>query len=361
MTENSTSTAVARRDEGPGGLITKYRDDFAMVLPAHVKPDHWVRLSQGLLRRDEKLRQVATRNPGSFLAALLDCARLGLEPGDTYHLVPFGNEIQGIPDWTGLVELIYRAGAVSSVKAECVYANDTFRYVPGEMDRPVHEPDWFGDRGEFLGAYAYAVMNDGGTSQVVLYSRAQIEEVRSVSRSSRLPSSPWTKWYDRMALKTVVRRLSKLVPSSAEYRETVLRSEAALESVSEPLRITLPPQGVAQEDFDPNVDEGPEPDLVDDDDVVDAVIVDDDDGAEAPRPRPVPSDPADDPDGGITEGQAKALAAIFRAGKVLGPARFDEIERAIGVRVTSLDQLTSDQAGDAIAALQDDAPTGDAA
>lgn len=232
MTE-TVSTAVERRDDGAGALITKYRADFATVLPSHLPADQWVRLTAGVLRRNPQLARVAQHNPGSFLAAALNAARLGLVIGDTYHLIPFGNEIVGIADYTGLIELVYRAGAVASVKCEVVYSNDVFEYEPGVMDRPIHRPDWFGDRGQMLGAYAYAVLKDGSTSQVVVRSAREIAQVQAVSRSSKAKDSPWTVWPDRMWRKTVLRELTKFVPSSAEYRQEAARADAAAAQVAE--------------------------------------------------------------------------------------------------------------------------------
>jgi recombination protein RecT len=273
---NPTSQALATRDNGPESMIEQYRGSFAMVLPSHVKPDAWVRLSQGLLRRNKSLASAAKANPGSFLSALLDCARLGLEPGDTYHLVPFGNEVTGIVDWTGEVELIYRAGAVSSVKAEIVYANDVFVWEPGVMDRPKHtppvdpatgNPNWFtADRGDMVGVYAYAVMKDGSTSRVVVYDRKQINRLKALAKGTTRKDSPWSLWEDRMWLKSSVKALAKWVPSSAEYREQVLRQEAAAQDVAGQMHVTLPTA-----DYGPDI---PEP-LPSDDDVVDAEILPD--------------------------------------------------------------------------------------
>lgn len=223
--------AVAHRDNGPGALIERYKNDFRSVLPTHVKPDQWVRLSQGLLRRNQQLAKVAARNPGALLAALLDCARLGLEPGDTYHLVPFGDDIVGIPDYTGEIELIYRAGAVSSVKAEIVYSGDRFDYDPS-MDRPDHKVDWFTDRGDMIGVYAYAVMKDGSTSRVVVMNKTQVEQVKAVSKAAKAADSPWQKWPDRMWLKTAVKQLAKWVPASAEYMREHLRASAEADAAA---------------------------------------------------------------------------------------------------------------------------------
>lgn len=242
MTE-TVGTAVARQDNGPGALITRYSNDFATVLPSHVKPETWVRIAQGVLRRDPKLANVATRNPGSFMAALLDCARLGLEPGtEQYYLVPYGNEVQGIVGYQGEIELIYRAGAVSSIKAEIVYSADRFTYRP-DMERPDHQPDWFGDRGEMVGVYAYAVMRDGATSRVVLMGKSEIEKHRAMAKGWENAGSPWQKWTGSMWLKTAVHELAKWVPTSAEYRREQLR--AAVEAGN--LRTVPSPRPTSEE------------------------------------------------------------------------------------------------------------------
>lgn len=224
MTE-TTSTAVAKRDEGAGAMIEQYRSDFATVLPSHVRPDTWVRLAQGALRRDKNLARVAQGNPASLMQALLEAARLGHEPGSPeFYLVPFGNEVQGIEGYRGIVERIYRAGAVSTVKAEVVYEHDQFEWSPTTMDKPVHEFDPFADRGKIRGAYAYCAMRDGTTSRVVVINQTYIDKVKKESRGSNSNSSPWQKWPEAMILKTVVRRLEAWVPTSNEYLKEQLRA-----------------------------------------------------------------------------------------------------------------------------------------
>lgn len=231
MTTTTVSQAVARREAGPDNLVRQSRGWFATIVPSHIDASAFVALVIAYLRRNPKLAAAATRNPASFMAALSECARLGLVPGDTFHLVPFEDrrnetvEITGIIDYTGEIELIYRAGAVASVKAEIVCSRDVFRFTT-DMDCPEHAPNWFGDRGDLIGAYAYAVMKDGATSKVVVYSKAEIDRVMAVSKTKDLPDSPWKKWYDRMALKTVIHRLEHFVPTSAEYRREQLRAAA---------------------------------------------------------------------------------------------------------------------------------------
>jgi recombination protein RecT len=221
-------TEIATRDNSPRAMVAEYRNDFAMVLPSHVRPDTFVRVAQGALKRGRKqgnqyeLEIAAKNNPGAFMAALLDAARLGLEPGSSeYYLTPRKTkgqlEILGIVGWQGYVELMYRAGHVSSVVAEVVHANDKFRFQPGRDDVPEHEIDWDAtDRGPLRLAYAYARMKDGSTSKVVVLNRAAIDRVKKSSQGADSDYSPWKQHEEAMWLKSAVRQLAKWVPTSAE-------------------------------------------------------------------------------------------------------------------------------------------------
>lgn len=217
----TSANGTIARPEQPNGnqVIEQYRHIFAEVLPTHIKPETWVRVAQGALRRDTRLAQAAANNPQSLVAALLDAARRGLEPGtEQYYLVAYGRDVQGIVGYQGEIELIYRASAVSSVIVEAVYENDVFEYRPGVHDRPLHEVDWFGDdRGALKGVYAYAVMKDGATSRVVVMNRKQVMEHKAMSKGTSSPDSPWNKWEQSMWLKTAAHELTKWVPTSAEY------------------------------------------------------------------------------------------------------------------------------------------------
>ncbi len=223
MTTTSQSAALATRDTSPSGMVQQYRDDFAAVLPTHVRADVWVRLAVGALRRDRKLAEAASNDPAALMGALLEAARLGHEPAtEAFYLVPRKQKgvlkVQGIEGYQGIVERMYRAGAVSSVIVEVVRQHDHFRYVPGRDERPEHEIDWdLDDRGPLRLAYAYARMKGGATSKVVVLNRARIAEVRAKSDGADSPYSPWNTNEEAMWLKSAARQLRKWVPTSAEY------------------------------------------------------------------------------------------------------------------------------------------------
>jgi recombination protein RecT len=120
---------------------------------------------------------------------------------------------------------MYRAGAISSVVAECVYGKDMFSFRPGVDQRPKHEIDWDADdRGGLRLVYAYATMKDGATSKVVVLNKSKIAVIMKSSASAGYESSPWVTNPDAMWLKSAVRQLAKWVPTSAEYRREQLRA-----------------------------------------------------------------------------------------------------------------------------------------
>ncbi len=256
MTAQTVSNAVAEQDHSPRAMIEHYSADFASVLPSHVKAETWVRLAQGALKKGRRegdgrfeLEIAAANNPGVFMAALLDAARLGLEPGtEQYYLTPRkvkGRlEILGIVGYQGHIELMYRAGAVASIVAETVRSNDHYRYTRGVDSVPIHEYPPFqpkAERGTLIGVYAYARMKDGAVSRVVELNQDDITRIKSSSQGASSDYSPWTNYEEAMWLKSAVRQLQKWVPTSAEYRREVLRASAEAQRISEDRQLPPPP------------------------------------------------------------------------------------------------------------------------
>lgn len=270
----SIGQAVAVRDNGPSAVLQQSRADLELVMPSHLQArvGAWIRTTQGLLRRDEKLMTAAKNDVGQFMAVLLDAARLGLEPGtEQYYLVPRWNkkkkctEVTGVRGYQGEIELMYRAGAVSSVVVEAIHEADVFVWKPGSVDvdslraglpprwegpqrQPLHEAAWFGQRGPLVGAYAYAIMKDGAVSKVVVLNQEDIAEARAKSDSADQPWSPWNTDEKAMWLKTAAHRLSKWVPTSAEYRTDTARAVGDL-TISVP--VAAPPVAPPSEDEGP--------------------------------------------------------------------------------------------------------------
>jgi len=190
-------------------------DTFAQVLPAHLGAEKFTRWALTLLRKPE-LAAVATTDAGrlSIMSALMDCASLGLEPGRTYHLVPFKGVVTGIVDYKGEVELIWRA-VQRPVVAALVYSKDDFHMIGANVP-PRHEADWFAadGRGNVTGGYAFVAW-DGYCSMVVRMTEADFVKHRAKAQTKNV----WDEWPEAMRLKTLVHQLRKWVPWSAEVRQ----------------------------------------------------------------------------------------------------------------------------------------------
>lgn len=215
---------------------------LADLAPSHVDGRQLVRQAMSCLR-DPKLAQAAGQNFASFVEAVERASVLGLRPGsEEFYLTPrFGRSpaVVGIVGYQGLIELMYRSGAVESVIAELVYERDAFSYVPGRDVVPVHEIDWdVEDRGGLRLVYAYARMSGGGASKVVVMPRGAIARVRAASDSASSSYSPWQKHEPAMWLKSGIRQLAKWVPTSVERLRQVATAEAMAARDAAP---TLPP------------------------------------------------------------------------------------------------------------------------
>jgi recombination protein RecT len=340
MTAQTVGTAVAttQQTNSPSALIKRHMADFAQVLPSHIKPETWVRLAQSALKRGKRvqqngketdryeLEQAALNNPGLFMATLLDAARLGLEPGtEQYYLTPRrvkgkGLEILGIPGYQGYIELMYRAGAVSSVVVEIVRQADTFRFMPGRDEIPHHEIDWDAeDRGELRLTYAFARMKDGSTSKVVVLNRNDIARIKKSATGAESDYSPWKTHEESMWLKSAVRQLQKWVPTSAEYIREQLRAVADVQAEQQQRRDYAGPSVLV-----------PDPDFVEGE-IVEQAAEEDEDAA---RPDGPPAN----------EQQRKTIAALFGKVQVADDRRADDLSLILRRPITSTDDLTRDEA-----------------
>lgn len=228
-TQPSTTVATQETKGGPVAVLQNYSGALASMLPSHLDVAPFMGSAIAALHTNPDLMNAAKNDVGAFMAAVTDAARQGLMPGTKeYYLTIKGKggnaKVLGVRGYQGEIELIYRAGAVSSVKVEAVHEHDEFAYSPSD-ERPRHTYNPFAPRGKVIGAYAYAVMKDGSTSKVVLVGPDRIERARKASATAGSTYSPWSSDEAAMVMKTAVHDLTKWVPTSAEYRREQIRAE----------------------------------------------------------------------------------------------------------------------------------------
>jgi recombination protein RecT len=153
--------------------------------------------------------------------------------------------------------MVRNSGKVLNVDAKCVYENDEFDYEYGFEPKIKHKPA-LNKRGKIIAVYAVAQLKDGGR-QLEVMSVEDIEKVRKASRAST--TGPWVDWYDQMCIKTVLKRICKLLPISDRaqmamaYDETVNTLSRVETNFGTLLPLPLPKKGMEDFDADPEPQE----------------------------------------------------------------------------------------------------------
>lgn len=206
-------------------LLEKRKAHLVSVLPRHISPDAFMRK---VIFACMKNPEIAECDAVSVVQSVTEAAQLGLDPsgllGEGY-ILPFKDRRSGkklaqfIPGYRGLLALARRSGNIVSIEAHAVFEGDRFECVLGLDPSLRHEPDWDGDNLDDPRAlrfvYAVAKLKDGG-QQFEVMSRKAVERIRSRSKSGGSDYSPWATDYVAMALKTVIRRIFKYLPTSTE-------------------------------------------------------------------------------------------------------------------------------------------------
>lgn len=174
--------------------------------------------------------------PESIFAAVLDSARLGLDPSglnNSAHLVPFKNngvyECTLIPGYKGLEDIAVRSGVIILCRAGKIPQGSMIRYVRGlHPDLAIYDTEVVAApvdatlQAAKVDCYYAVAELPNGNKEFELMTKAQIDSVRKGSRSSA-----WRDHFDAMAKKTVIKRLMKQLPQSTDMAIALDMEDAA--------------------------------------------------------------------------------------------------------------------------------------
>ncbi len=229
VSNNGNSTPQKPASTFPA-MLEAYKGEIARAIPRHMNADRLARIALTEFRKNPKLADCA---PKSVFAAIIIASQLGLEPGllGQAYLIPFKSECQLIPGYQGLIDLVRRTGKVKRIEAHVVREGDKFTYKTGLVTVLEHEPNFDGVEGPLILAYAVAEFTDGGY-HVEVMSKHQIETIRDNSQGYKSAiqykkDHPWISNTDEMWRKTLIRRICKYLPKSAELVTAIGLDDAA--------------------------------------------------------------------------------------------------------------------------------------
>jgi recombination protein RecT len=228
---NAVTTTSPKRELR--GEIEAMAEQFKMALPSHIKVDKFQRVVLTAVMSDPELLHADRR---SLIASVTKAAQDGLLPDKREGALVIFNQkvkIDGKEEWiktvqwmpmiAGVLKKVRQSGEISSITANIVYDKDAFIWSQGDNESIEHQPPQLGaDRGNPIGVYAIATLKDGYKIREVMDIN-EIEKVRKVSKTGQF--GPWKDWWEEMAKKTVIRRLSKRLPMSTDI-EGVINDES---------------------------------------------------------------------------------------------------------------------------------------
>lgn len=130
------------------------------------------------------------------------------------YLVPYKGKVKFQASYMGKVDILIRTGVVKDIYADLVYTNDKFSMTKGTGGKLTHEPDVFGERGDLMGGYYYAILTSGAEKYDAM-PKSRIEEIKSRSEAVKKgKQSPWDTDFEEMARKTVVNWAFKFLPKT---------------------------------------------------------------------------------------------------------------------------------------------------
>lgn len=206
--------------------LTNNMDEISKILPSHIDPNKFIKLCHSTMLLNPALNECTTE---SLYTAFLSCAKDGLVP-DNREAAIISYKVKDVPTAQyqimvdGLLKKVRQSGVITSIAARAVFENDEFDYYFDEDGEHIkYRPCLSGDHGEFKLAFAYAKFNSNNEFIVEVMPKPEIDRVRAASKTGKWPSSPWNKWYDRMAVKSVLHRLGRRLPNSTEVLEMIER------------------------------------------------------------------------------------------------------------------------------------------
>lgn len=215
MSETTALTPM----EAMRGTLTKMSVEFKAALPPQIPVDKFIRTTLTAVQMNPELLDADRR---SLLGAAMKAAQDGLlldgrEAAPVIFRTKDGPKVQYMPMVGGILKKMRNSGELASISANVVYEKDQFEYVLGDFEEIRHKP-FLGDRGKAIAVYAIARTKDGAIYREVM-SVHDVEKVRASSRAK--DSGPWVQWWDEMARKTVIRRIAKRLPSSADVDQVI--------------------------------------------------------------------------------------------------------------------------------------------
>lgn len=205
---------------------------FKDSLPPHIPVERFIAAAKAYFAEavaKERAPKLANASERSVLLALHKAAKDGLlMDGTEACFLTFGQEAQYCPMVWGLMKLVRNSGEVSKIEVHQVFEKEFFEpeIINGQLTIR-HKPLFFAkkaEKGARVGVYAVATLKDGN-----ILSKFMNSEDLAQARGRAKTQEIWNADPEGMECKTVLRKIVKFLPKSAEIRRIEKEEEEEME------------------------------------------------------------------------------------------------------------------------------------
>jgi recombination protein RecT len=247
--QHATATTLG----GLHQLLEKYKDQIAHALPKHLTPERMIRVALTAVSQNRKLLEC---NALTICGSIVQASILGLEPSSVLgecFLVSFWNkkanrgkgarECQLIVGYHGKIKLVSNTGELLGLNAKPVHVHDEFEFNDGLEPFVRHKYHHLEERGPVYGYWAGAALKSG-FKRIDFARTKEIEQHRDRFAMTRDGNDQifgvWIEHFDAMALKTMIHRVCKLLPKSAEAQTAWQLDERADAGLPQKFSVEVP-------------------------------------------------------------------------------------------------------------------------
>ena len=221
-----------------GKNLELWKPRLSAYLPTQIKPDRVISLALHAVTKSQGLLECKRQ---SVIAGVVAAMQVGLElhtPLNHAYLIPFNDKKRGkiaqlVIGYPGYIDLMHRSGKVEMIDCRVVYQGDHFEYALGTNCYIEHRPGPVEDRESVTFFYAIVWLKGSQRPLVEVMPAEDVNAIRDRSASYRAAEkyhkhdSPWHTDYEIMGRKTVLKRIQKWAPKSADMAMAIEIDNAA--------------------------------------------------------------------------------------------------------------------------------------
>lgn len=226
----SAESAQQKAVAAMGSMLKAQFKAIESIVPKTMDPQRLARIALIEFQKNPKLMECT---PSSVVGCVLQAAMLGLEIGGSLgycYMIPYRDKgvmvAQFQVGYKGLLKKARDSGEIRHIDAGIVCQNDDYDFEKG-LEPKCHVRFKFGqERGPVIGYYACASFHGGGSCFEVMTKN----EVTAFARvkSKTFNTGAWQTDFDSMAIKTVIKRMSKWLPMNENMANAMNSDERVM-------------------------------------------------------------------------------------------------------------------------------------